>query len=52
MDRFLVKKRILFFFVALISSTLLGYFYNELWIGVINGIVVGIVLAIFANFYK
>jgi hypothetical protein len=47
-----VKKGTLLFFAVFITSTLLGCFINELWIGIINGIAVGAVAAIFVNFHK
>jgi hypothetical protein len=44
-----VNIRILLFFAIFIASTLLGCFVNELWIGFINGIAAGILVAIFVN---
>ena len=41
--------RIIFFFAIFIASTLLGCFVNELWIGFINGIAAGVVVAILIN---
>jgi len=45
-----MKKQILFFLTALITSTLLGYLTHNLMRGVINGIIVGIIFAIFATY--
>ncbi len=45
-----MKKQILFFLVPLITSILLGYLTHNLMRGVTNGIILGIIFAIFATY--
>lgn len=45
-----IKKQILFFLVPLIISILLGYLTHNLMRGVTNGIILGIIFAIFATY--
>ncbi len=49
--RFFTKKQVLFFLVPLIISTLLGYLFHDLVMGVTNGVVTGIIFLILANYF-
>ncbi len=46
-----MKKQLLFFLIALVTSTLLGYLSHDLMKGVTNGIIIGIIFAIFATYF-